>query len=656
MGLSPSQYKATSADVNSVDEFVARFFPNAKRRPNGQYLVKCPAHADKTPSLSVGQGKHGGIILKCFAECSAEAICEALGITLRDLMPPSGGPEPRREVVQGRLRRTEYIYRDAQGEPLYKAVRVDRPDGDKDIKQYRWTGTSWAPGLDGMGRSLYRLPELIKADPMEPVYIVEGEKCVDALHERGLYATTSGGATTYTAWPDGLAEHLRGRVVIILPDNDNEGRHYADKVAESLQGVAARVSVLPLDGLGPKGDVYDWFNAGHNVEELEDLATAAPAWTPGSTPIQEDEPATTEPPAKSEPLRLRLADVWHRDLLRLGTPPDKPPAREYVLSIHPVPSVNLWAGAPGSKKSLFLAEAALCEASASLWLPRKGDTGGGPFFGDVRGEGRGVLWIDYDMGRNLTEERFYALARAHGVPNLQDIPLHVLSISAPMRMDKLEHAEELTELIIRLDARLVVIDTLIDVKGAARENEDTMGDVFSNLRRVSQEANCALDVIHHPGKNGGGADNPYRGFSGMAGKVDLGASITRRGMEFSQPLDVSYFKVRGAPPEPIAALFQWQTHPDDHRVLWEASFVSVPPSAAAVGANAVRATIRRVLLEHPGVGKTDAVNLIHSELKGQRVARNDVRDEFTRLILDGVIQVKDADHNKTECYWPSDDD
>ena len=45
----------------------------------------CPAHADRKPSLSIGLGEHGQVLLKCFAGCSLERIVEAMGLTMTDL-------------------------------------------------------------------------------------------------------------------------------------------------------------------------------------------------------------------------------------------------------------------------------------------------------------------------------------------------------------------------------------------------------------------------------------------------------------------------------------------------------------------------------------------------------------------------------------------
>jgi len=43
------------------------------------FICHCPAHNDKTASLSLGEGR-AGLLLKCHAGCTFEAIAAALGI------------------------------------------------------------------------------------------------------------------------------------------------------------------------------------------------------------------------------------------------------------------------------------------------------------------------------------------------------------------------------------------------------------------------------------------------------------------------------------------------------------------------------------------------------------------------------------------------
>ena len=106
-----------------------------RSRGSGKWSARCPAHADKTPSLSVCEGEHA-ILLKCWAGCDLAAICTALGLTISNLffdseLDPSvvrrqraqRDRERRRkarldaaaECTIDALRETEYFIRSRQG-------------------------------------------------------------------------------------------------------------------------------------------------------------------------------------------------------------------------------------------------------------------------------------------------------------------------------------------------------------------------------------------------------------------------------------------------------------------------------------------------------------------------------------------------------------
>ena len=53
----------------------------------GRWLARCPAHDDKSPSLSVREADDGRTLITCFAGCDAGAVAGAVGLTLRDLFP-----------------------------------------------------------------------------------------------------------------------------------------------------------------------------------------------------------------------------------------------------------------------------------------------------------------------------------------------------------------------------------------------------------------------------------------------------------------------------------------------------------------------------------------------------------------------------------------
>jgi hypothetical protein len=67
-------------------------------RPNGRgWAARCPAHEDRNPSLSIGEGREGKILLHCFGGCTSEAVCDSLGLSLADLFsePAVAQAKPR---------------------------------------------------------------------------------------------------------------------------------------------------------------------------------------------------------------------------------------------------------------------------------------------------------------------------------------------------------------------------------------------------------------------------------------------------------------------------------------------------------------------------------------------------------------------------------
>jgi hypothetical protein len=71
------------------------------RRSGRGWIARCPAHADRSASLSLAAGDDGRVLLRCFAGCSAAAVVHAIGLELADLFPerlPPATPEARREL------------------------------------------------------------------------------------------------------------------------------------------------------------------------------------------------------------------------------------------------------------------------------------------------------------------------------------------------------------------------------------------------------------------------------------------------------------------------------------------------------------------------------------------------------------------------------
>ncbi|MCE7902125.1 MAG: DNA primase [Gammaproteobacteria bacterium PRO9] len=56
----------------------------------GRWIARCPAHEDRSPSLSIRELPDGRILLHDFAGCSAVDVVTAVGLSMSDLFPDGG--------------------------------------------------------------------------------------------------------------------------------------------------------------------------------------------------------------------------------------------------------------------------------------------------------------------------------------------------------------------------------------------------------------------------------------------------------------------------------------------------------------------------------------------------------------------------------------
>ncbi|HVR07887.1 MAG TPA: AAA family ATPase [Thermoanaerobaculia bacterium] len=220
--------------------------------------------------------------------------------------PPSPPSPPPRAIA------AVYPYRDATGRLLYEVVRFV----PKAFACRRPAGAAWRWNLQGVERVLYRLPEILQAiEQHAMIFLTEGEKDADALIALGLAATTHAGGAG--KWRPEYSQAFRGARVVLLPDNDEPGRHHMDEVARSLEPVAVSLSRLELPGLPDKGDVSDWVAARRadglandairdqlvalaQARRTADTAPAPPAADPKS-PSHSAAPVATALPAMDRP-------------------------------------------------------------------------------------------------------------------------------------------------------------------------------------------------------------------------------------------------------------------------------------------------------------------------------------------------------------------
>ena len=260
---------------------------------DGNWSAKCPAHDDNTASLSLKIAKDDGRLLcVCHAGCSFNEIVDALGVQPKDFFKQEVKP-----MSQSQIEKT-YDYTDENGQLVYQAVRK-RP---KTFRQRQPDGKGgWDWNLSGVRRVLYKLPELLAADQGRAVFVVEGEKDVETLMSQGYIATCNPGGAG--KWRDDYSETLKGRNVVLIPDNDATGLKHVYEAAVSLHKSCSSVKIIQLPNLQEKGDVTDWFEGGGSKGEFEMIVKASarydgtnPSFTLASQ-MASDAPVT--PPASS---------------------------------------------------------------------------------------------------------------------------------------------------------------------------------------------------------------------------------------------------------------------------------------------------------------------------------------------------------------------
>lgn len=58
-----------------------------KQTAPGRWLARCPAHEDRSPSLSIRELEDGRVLLYDFGGCDTQAVLDALGLEMQALFP-----------------------------------------------------------------------------------------------------------------------------------------------------------------------------------------------------------------------------------------------------------------------------------------------------------------------------------------------------------------------------------------------------------------------------------------------------------------------------------------------------------------------------------------------------------------------------------------
>lgn len=390
----------------------------------------------------------------------------------------------------------DYVYTDRHGEPVLLVKRIQLTDGSKTFAQFSPNGYGgWKAGTDGVKAPLYKLPEVTDGD--DPVIVVEGEKCADALRIIGLNATTcAGGAGKFSQQH---AEQLRGREVVVWPDKDEPGHQHADKVwglSESHATPLRRVE--PPDWLSEGGDVVDVLAACGEAEVRRLVDEAA-------------ELEASEQIGAQTPLYRWASDIETEEV-------------RYVMQPQLVRgAVNMVDGDPGVGKD-WLVGGIAADLSRGI---RPGETR------PTRDPVRSLLLCCEDSAEQTVAPRLAAMGA--------DL-MRIAVMSAHMDLSDPEGVARLDQIIEEVAPELVVISTLTTYcPSVDLFRPNIAGPIIARLGEVARRNDVAIAALRHLNKSKG-TKTIYRGNSSIAliGTARSGMLVGRDSEDTNQRALIHY--------------------------------------------------------------------------------------------------------------------
>lgn len=455
--------------ITTIENALHHAGKTVNRRGN-RIMAQCPAHPDRTPSLSISPGTNQPVVLKCHAGCTTPDILTALDLTWKDISNPTHTPTPTPPAT--------YTYTNPDGTPLYRVIRGD----NKRFRQQHLTPDGeWINGRGNIEPVLYNLPAITEAIANgDPIYIVEGEKDADTLTRHGHTATTNpGGAGNFTPT---MADTLRDATqIIVIADDDTPGHNHAHHIAQLLT-TRDIPHTLHLPKVGK--DISEQEGAGFDPTRLRPLTN----------------PDTPNPNDLAH--LIDWTGFWNQthDDEQWVAWPLIPKGR----------TISLYAPAKAGKSTILLAViAAACTQQQPL---NNAHTAQQPV---------NILYLDYEMSHADLYERLTMLGYG---PHTDLSHLHYALLPSIPPLDTPEGGQHLLTLAQQLNVDAVVVDTIGRAVEGEENSADTIRAFYRNTAQQLKAAGISVLRTDHSGKD---ADKGQRGSSAKNDDVDIVYRLTR---------------------------------------------------------------------------------------------------------------------------------
>lgn len=307
----------------------------------------------------------------------------------------------------------------------------------------------------------------------------------------------------------------------------------------------------------------------------------------------------------------------------------KPPLSYLVQDIFILPSLNILYGEPGSLKTMLMMDLAICVAGGKEWLsglPEQNISG-------YSCQQNSVLWIDLDNGKDLIERRFKAIGHGHGI--LEDSPINYVSFP-PFALNDSDSVQELLNAIRYFEAKLIVFDNLGTISGGTDENSSQMISVMGKLRKMAEQTNSAVVVIHHTSKAGS-----LRGHTSINAAVDFALLTKRNG----DTVSMESTKTRHASIDPFLA--NWSYTPDGKELV-KARFYGQGEFQGDRQDSKVDRAENQIMLDlKDGMNQSEIVEL----MKKKDIGRDTTLAALKKLTAEKKLEKRDTGRKNSIAYY-----
>ena len=82
---------------------------DARRTGAGRWIALCPAHPDRSPSLSIAEGRDGRVLVRCWVGCDLKTVLKNAGLSMSSLFPSGPAPTPEQRARLDHKRERQLI-------------------------------------------------------------------------------------------------------------------------------------------------------------------------------------------------------------------------------------------------------------------------------------------------------------------------------------------------------------------------------------------------------------------------------------------------------------------------------------------------------------------------------------------------------------------